>query len=74
LVNVCVERVVSKKSANGSFTALGGRDHIVDSFSCRVETGDGGACIVVDLLVFDQPAQSSAPILDISNHQIDLID
>jgi pSer/pThr/pTyr-binding forkhead associated (FHA) protein len=51
LVDVGVERVVVEEFADGAFATLGGGHDVVDAFSGRVEAGDGGASIVVDLFV-----------------------
>ena len=49
LVDVGIEGVVGEEFSDCAFTALSGRDHIVDSFRGGVETGNRRARVVVDV-------------------------
>src|SRR5678816_1241192 len=74
LVDVGVERVVVEKFADRAFATLGGGDEVVDALGGRVEARDGGASVVVDLLVTNEFAECAPASIDVSDHKVDLID
>src|SRR6185503_7236475 len=67
LVDVCVERVVVEEFADRAFATLGRGDEVVDAFGGRVEAGDCGASVVVNLLVAYEFAECAATGVDVGD-------
>src|SRR5687767_15845544 len=71
LVDVIEEGLVGHKLAECAFSGLGVRQDRVDLGCSRIKSRKGVFSVVIDLFVFQQPAERSAPCAEVAGDQFE---